>query len=229
MSRPVRHVYAAVILLIGLTAIPALARLPYGRPDRAGNPPLMNTCGTGPGNCHSPDVGLCDANPAGMVEILPDGGAWPECYACGQTYNFKVKVTDNGPTKKRWGFEVGAQYEDGVNNDKRAGVIDNNGGPTRKVTSDDGMRDFIVHDSGSPAGDGTYENQVGGAEWKFKWTAPACNETNTSMCFYASGVAADADGGRGGDCVYLATRCLDPCPVRNVKKSWGKMKREYKP
>lgn len=231
MGRMFRHVYVAVILLSGLLALPALARLPYGRPDRAGNPPTNVTCAMA--GCHTPQA--CDANPAGMVEILPDGGAMPDCYTCGQTYNFKVKVTDNGPTKKRWGFSVGAQYEDGVNNDLRAGTIANNGSPTRKVTSDDGNRDFIVHDAnaaaadGAIAGDGTYENQTGGAEWKFKWTAPPCNGTVTSMCFYATAVAADAFGDRAGDCTYQTTLCLDPCAVGTSKKTWGAVKRDYKP
>ncbi len=221
-----RHICAAFILLVAAaSAVPALARLPFARPDRAKNPPLNMTCSDA--GCHTPAV--C-ADPAGRVEVL----GVPECYEPGREYTLRVKVTDSDPNKRRWGFQVGVQYDAGADDASNltAGTLANAANqPTRKVTSTDGLRDFITHDSeyqmGTPqAADGTYPAQAGGAEWSFKWTAP--NASDFGVCFYVAGVSANNLDNRTGDCTYTNKYCIPKCaPTSTVPRSWGSVKDQF--
>jgi hypothetical protein len=223
-----RHVVAAALVLALVPTLwkTAMALSGGATPDKSNNPRKVGgiiqpaeTCNRA--GCHTT---LPAAGCTGMVEIL----GLPGCYAAGQVYNLQIKVTDANAT--RWGFEVGAQYDEGNHHDYfSAGSIDNAAGArTQKVTSADGQRSFITHDPASAAGDGTYPGQAASATWDFKWTAPGIGDRQTRICFYVAGLAADNDEGRAGDCTYNTKVCINPCgPVDTKKSTWGDVKSQY--
>src|SRR5207249_10415725 len=97
---------------------------------------------------------------------------------------------------------------------------------TQSVTSADNQRSFITHDD---AAGGTKAGTAGPASWDFNWTAPGVNARQTQVCFYVAGVAANNDELRGGDCVYNAKVCLNPCGAVGVKPTtWGSIKKTFR-
>src|SRR5262252_5445003 len=112
IPRPqLRHVLALLLMLVATPLVWQTARaLSAGAtPDKANNPRKVGgvvqpaeTCNKS--GCHT----TLPANGCtGKVEIL----GLPGCYVAGQTYNLQVKVTD--AFARRWGFEVGVQYNEG--------------------------------------------------------------------------------------------------------------------
>ena len=188
--------------------------------DKANNPPANVTCTKS--GCHDTPGGAGN----GKVEVI----GLPTCYEAGKTYDLKVRITDPDTTRKRWGFEVGAQYSEGNQWDAvGAGTIDNAAGArTKKLTSVDSQRNFITHDKSSTNGDGTYAGTASPAEWAFKWTAPGGTMRQTKVCFYVAGLAADNSGDESGDRTYTNKFCLDPCAATATHEgSWGRLKVHY--
>ena len=54
---------------------------------------------------------------------------------------------------------------------------------------------------------GTFQNQTGGAQWTFNWTAPATNVGTVTL--YAAGNQANSDGTEFGDQIYTTTSTVD--------------------
>lgn len=232
-----RHVCASLIVF-GVLSVPlmrgsALARLPRPTPDRVNNPgrttpPEFSTCGDaachggGPtANCGMPTVEIKQAN----------GDAWPPaCYDGGQVFNLTVTVTDPDTTRKRWGFAVGVQYNEGNSMDGvQAGTLDNDGGLTAKVDAPAGGRHQIGHDNSKSDGtwNGTYQGKAGSATWPFKWTAPTSHQT--PVRFYLCGVAADNDGSDSGDRTCCRTYDINPCTTPLEGRTWGSLKIRHRP
>jgi hypothetical protein len=223
-----RHLAASLLILGGAAFVwhNAQALSAGATPDKSNNPRMVGGVVKPPETCSK--SGCHDGPPAscaGKVEVL----GLPGCYVPGQVYDLSVKVTDANAT--RWGFEVGAQYSEGNQQDyNSAGSIDNDpAARTQKVTSADGQRSFITHSKASANGDGTYPGQAGSATWNFKWTAPGAADRQTTVCFYVAGLAADNDGTTDGDCTYNTTVCVDPCgPTPTHRTTWGEVKTRYK-
>ncbi|MBI1799749.1 MAG: hypothetical protein HYR73_08685 [Candidatus Eisenbacteria bacterium] len=235
-----RHV-AATLMVLGACAVvwqTARAFSAGATADKANNPRKdaggvvqpPETCNKS--GCHTPPTAGCDPN--GKVEIL----GLPTCYEAGKCYDLSIKITDKDA--RRWGFEVGAQYNEGnQHNFEGAGAIDktdcagNDTQRTQKIPSADGLRSFITHQKASPNGDGNYTNPApaalqGMVTYKFKWTAPGGTDRQTRVCFYFAGVAADNDSTRRGDCVYSDSACIEPCGATPTRRSsWGQVKVRY--
>ena len=223
-----RHVVAALLILCAIPVVweTALALSAGATADKADNPRLVGgavqppeTCSKA--GCHST---LPAAGCSGGVELL----GLPGCYVAGQAYTLTVKVTD--PSARRWGFEVGAQYSEGNQFDYvTAGTLANAAGQrTQSVTSADGQRTFITHNSASPNGDGTFAGQAASAQWSFTWTAPGGTQRQTQVCFYVAGLAGNNDDTRNGDCTYNTKVCINPCgPVPTRRSNWGEVKAHY--
>lgn len=230
IPRPqLRHVLALLLMVAATPLVWQTARaLSAGAtPDKSNNPRMVGgvvqpaeTCNKA--GCHT----TLPANGCtGQVEIL----GLPGCYVAGQTYNLQVKVTD--ASARRWGFEVGVQYNEANQwAFVSAGTLAN--APfarTQLVTSADGQRSFVTHDPASANGDGTFPGLFGAATYDFRWTAPAGAQRQTPVCFYVAGLAADNDQTRAGDCTYNAKVCLQPCgPVKTRSSSWGEVKGFYR-
>ena len=204
----------------------ALALSAGATPDKANNPRLVSGSVQPAETCSK--SGCHDTMPAagcnGSVQIL----GLPGCYVAGQTYTLDVKVTD--AQASRWGFEVGVQYNEGNQfNYVTAGTLANAAGArTQIVTSADGQRSFVTHNSASANGDGTFAGQTGSATYTFTWTAPGGAQLQTAICFYVAGLAANNNDARSGDCTYTAKVCLQPCgPVHTQSSTWGEVKSYY--
>ena len=220
------HVFATLLVCCSVVFLwrTAMALSPGATPDKSNNPRVVGgviqpaeTCSKS--GCHDTPPPAC----TGSVDVT----GLPGCYVAGQTYQLTVKVTD--PNARRWGFEIGVQYNEGNANDYySAGSIDNVAGqPTQKVTSADGQRSFITHKI-TPASDGTYAGQANAAQWNVQWTAPGGAARQTPVCVYVAGVAANNNDGRSGDCTYTKKVCLNPCgPVETKHSSWGELKVHY--
>src|SRR5438046_1161134 len=152
------HVFAALLVICSAVFLwrTAMALSAGATPDKSNNPRAVGgvvqpaeTCSKS--GCHDTPPASCTGN----VDVT----GLPGCYVAGQVYQLTVKVTD--PNARRWGFEVGIQYNEGNANDYySAGSIDNVAGqPTQKVTSADGQRSFITHKI-APASDGTFAGQA---------------------------------------------------------------------
>ncbi len=225
----IHHVFATLLVVCSAALMwrGALAKINNATMDKANNPRMVSgvvkpaeTCSKS--GCHDSPPATC----SGKVEIT----GLPACYVAGQAYNLTVKVTD--PNARRWGFEVGAQYNEGNANDyTSAGSIANVAGqPTTTVNSDDGLRSFITHNGAatSPNGDGTYAGQANAAQWNLKWTAPGGTDRQTPICFYVAGLAGNNDGTTDGDCTYTTKVCMNPCGATSTKRSsWGELKVHY--
>jgi hypothetical protein len=224
------HAFATLLVLLAAVFLwrTALALSAGATPDKSNNPRMVGGVVQPPETCSK--SGCHDTQPTtgcnGKVEIT----GLPGCYVAGQTYNLTIKVTD--ANARRWGFEVGAQYTEGNQWDYvSAGSIDNVAGQrTKKVTSADGQRSFITHNSGpnSPNGDGTFAGQAGSAQWNFTWTAPGGTARQTQVCFYVAGLAGNNDQTSDGDCTYNTKVCVQPCgPVETRHSTWGEVKVRY--
>jgi len=218
------RVHAPRVIGILITALAAVAMswgiasalLPKAAADRTNSPPLNVTCNKS--GCHTPPPGADQ----GSIEVT----GVPACYQPGQKYTITVKVSD--PTATRWGFEISAQYSEGNEFDNySAGTLATIAGQrTALVPSADGLRQFISHDAESADGDGTYETQATSAQWNVEWTAPTTR--TTQVCFYAAGIAANANGGRTGDRTYTKKICTQSCqPVPTRHHTWGEVKERF--
>jgi len=210
--------FAAAILAGGPRLRSALATVPTPPAGTTGAPSESNC-----GSCHSGNSG----NQVFEITILPPATS----YVPGNTYNIAVGIDDAGMV--RWGFEATVLKN---SDDTMAGtfstIID-----THVTTNASGGRTYVCHTTNgvtSPSDppdeqDGTWWSTVpnGPAAWAFQWTAPA--QGTGPVTIYASGVAADGDGGSTGDNGYVAQLTLNEEVTTAVESTtWGKIKNLYR-
>jgi hypothetical protein len=188
------------ILLTSLLAIFILVSAMIPEKSSSGAPPSHTgapgelTCGTT--DCH--DDNTPNSGTAQLQIICADGSS---AYVPGQTYTFRVKITDTGVM--RFGFQVTAL--DAATNlpggsftitDKINTQLMRN---YRQLTD----RRYVTYTF-----DGTDAVSTGIGEWAFNWTAPA---TNTgAVIFYVAAVSGDDDDTDQGDHVYTTTFTFPP-------------------
>ncbi|MFZ1702470.1 MAG: choice-of-anchor V domain-containing protein, partial [Pyrinomonadaceae bacterium] len=119
----------------------------------------------------------------------------PATYTPGATYQITVRHITQDPTRIRWGFELTS-----LSGSERAGTLVNTSNLTQTI--DEFARQYIEH-----SGDGTFNNQSGGAEWTFNWTAPVENVGTIDL--WAAGNQANGDGSADGDQIYTAMTSIE--------------------
>src|SRR5678815_2011559 len=209
--------FAAAILASAPRLKSAVAELPTPPAATTGAPSESNC-----GSCHSGNSG----NQLFEITVIPPVTS----YIPGNTYNIAVGIDDAGMV--RWGFEATVLKN---SDDTMAGTFSTIIDP-HVTTKASGGRTYACHTTNgvtSPSDppdeqDGTWWSTVpnGPAAWAFQWTAPA--EGTGPVTIYASGVAADGDGGSDGDNGYVAQLTLteaSPTPVTTT--TWGKIKSLY--
>ncbi|HEX8335079.1 MAG TPA: choice-of-anchor V domain-containing protein, partial [Pyrinomonadaceae bacterium] len=164
--------------------------------DNAANPHARAySAGPPAGFTHAPgelDCSDCHTVPAQSGGTLALGV--PDRYTPGQTYDITVTHASADPTRLRWGFQMTAL--DAA--DQKAGAFAPSDGHTRVINGEGPFpsREYVEHTSA-----GTFPGQQSGANWSFKWTAPA--EDVGPVTFYLAGNQADGDGSSAGDNIYF--------------------------
>lgn len=188
MSFQVSRSAVAFIFATGLTllAVGVIGESMYssGVPDGLTGAPGENSCL----NCHS------GTSAEGQMHL----SGLPQYYDPGATYAVTVSLEE--PDQQRWGFELTAVSSDGSAAGSFA-VTD----PVNTVLSDnpEPNRDYVKHTAA-----GTYDGTVGGpVTWQVDWTAP--DSAIGQVTLYAAGVAANGDGGLGGDFTFLTSRATE--------------------
>ena len=142
-------------------------------------PPTGRTGAPGEQTCASASCHTGTVNSgSGSVDISFSGGG---VYEAGETYDVSVVVNDSG---SKFGFEMVALDANG----NGVGTFDVNGASNVAVRTVGG-KEYIHHRSAPSTN--TFD---------FKWIAPA--EDAGTVTFYASGNAANGNGGRTGDAIY---------------------------
>jgi hypothetical protein len=164
-------------VIVGI-AITSFVLYPDGSPGgRTGSPGDGGATCTG---CHS---GSSQDAANWITSDIPVSG-----YVPGQTYTITASATHVGAGK--FGFEVTAED---LANAKKGTFVITDAAQTKKVNANAA----VTHTSGgtTPSGDSK--------SWSFNWTAPASG--TGSVKFYGAFNAANADGGTGGDQIYLSS------------------------
>lgn len=211
-------VLAVTVLAGGPRLRSALAEVPTPPAARTGAP-SESDCSS----CHSGNSG----SQVFEITVLPPVTS----YIPGNTYNIAIGIDDAGMV--RWGFEATALKD---SDDTMAGTFSTIIDP-HVTTKASGGRTYACHTTNgvtSPSDppavqDGTWWSTVpnGPAAWAFQWTAPA--QGAGSVTIYASGVAANGDGGDAGDNGYVAQLTLTEAPPTSVTTTtWGKIKSLYR-
>src|SRR5215510_15773263 len=122
----------------------------------------------------------------------------PANYSPGQSV--PVTVTINQAGRALFGFELTALNDQG----QKAGDLVSNDGRTQLVNGMGGFagRQYIQHSFS-----GIVANTPNQNTWTFTWNAPAQNAGRVT--FYASGLAADANGSVSGDLTYTISRSIN--------------------
>jgi len=162
-------------------------------------PPAGFTGAPGESTCTACHVG---PTTGGTFTIMQQ----PANYTPGQTYQIVVRHQNSNPSQHRWGFQLTA-----LAGGNMAGTFADPGGGLTQVVGGVG-RDYIEHTSA-----GTFNGQLGGAQWTFNWTAPPINLG--PVTFYAAGNQANGDGTSTGDRIITATATSDPPVTQPSVKS----------
>ena len=141
--------------------------------------PGQTTCASG--NCHN----SYPLN-SGSGEIFIEG---PTTYNPGEIINFTIYINQNN--QDRWGFEL-CSLTDEMN---QGGIINNIDIENTSISSTSGITYLKQTNSG------TYNGYQNGVEWGFEWEAPTTNLG--PITFYFSGNAANGNGTRTGDYIYI--------------------------
>jgi uncharacterized repeat protein (TIGR01451 family) len=164
--------------------------------DNAANPRARAySAGPPAGYTHAPgelDCSDCHTTPSQSAGTLTLQA--PQKYTPGQTYDITVAHSTADLTRIRWGFELTAL--DAA--DQKAGTLASADDLTQVVNSQGPFpaRQYVEHTS-----KGTFPGQQNGANWTFKWTAPA--EDVGAVTFYVAGNQANGDGNSSGDNIYF--------------------------
>lgn len=171
--------------------------------DNAANPRVhANFSGPPPGFTRAPGELACDdchTNPpqsSGTISL-----SVPPNYTPGQSYNITVTHNTTDASRKRWGFELTALDA----TDQKAGTLTALDGFTQ-VRNNEGpfpSRQYIEQTT-----PGSFQSQLFGASWTFRWTAPS--QDVGVVTFYVAGNQANDDGNLSGDVVYFTFVASQP-------------------
>ncbi|HKQ56787.1 MAG TPA: choice-of-anchor V domain-containing protein [Candidatus Eisenbacteria bacterium] len=189
MHRGFARLAAAAVLLTGASLAFAFST----------GPPASRTGATAIGGLPAEsDCTLCHGSftlnePGATLEIL----GVPVHYEPGVTYVLKVRMASAFPLPRRWGFEITAVREA---NGQGAGTFDVTGVSGIQVVNGIGTfasRRYVEHNF-----EGTYDEDPGPVEWKFRWRAP---DTDLGrIAFFCAGNAANSNNTTSGDHIYTA-------------------------
>ncbi|MDQ3585411.1 MAG: PQQ-dependent sugar dehydrogenase [Acidobacteriota bacterium] len=141
-----------------------------------------------PGEFRCDECHVFDGAPSGAIML----GA-PSSYVPGQTYQMTVTVSNNHPSRRRWGFQLTAVDDSG----ERAGTLESLGDGLTQVimgTVSGAVRQYVEHTSA-----GTFDGQQNSATWTFRWIAPATDIG--PVTFYAAGNGANGNNNSDGDSI----------------------------
>lgn len=129
-------------------------------------------------NCHSGTATTATPSQAAITSTIPAAG-----YTPGTTYTITATVNYTG--RSMFGFQISPQNSAGT----KLGTLINTGSQTKLV----GSSKYITHTQAGISGSNT-------KSWTFDWTAPAAG--TGAVTFYGAFMAANNNGGTGGDIVY---------------------------
>lgn len=185
-----------VLAVIGLVSLLSRSQgLGFRNFDiRTQSPAHANNCGS----CHTGGGAV-----GGMaIQVFDQTNNAVSSYAANTTYNIVVAMTDINATVG--GFQLEC-LEDGVNTVKVGSFTA--GAGTRVTTI--GAFEVIEHSTPNAfSNNPPIGNSTG---WNFTWTSPAT--AGSSLTFYASGNAANGNGGTSGDDGYATSTSLTSLPV----------------
>jgi uncharacterized protein (TIGR03437 family) len=162
----------------------------------AEGPPAGATGGFGEPNCTDCHTGTAVNAGGGKVTITVSAPS----YTSGGTYT--ITVTDFDSTQRRWGFELSARTQAGM----QAGTLQvGSDGLTQIVPSFNGIQ-YITHTL-SGTRNGTRDTGSG-VSFTFTWVAP--DVSAGPVVFNAAGNAANGDGTQFGDHIYTTSLTLPP-------------------
>ena len=141
--------------------------------------PGQTTCASG--NCHNSYT----LN-SGSGEIHING---PSIYSPGEIYNFTLNI--NQANQDRWGFEL-CSLTDEMD---QGGIINLTDNINTQISLTSGLT-YLKQTT-----NGTFDGQPNIAEWGFEWEAPMVGMG--PITFYFSGNAANGNGTRTGDYIYI--------------------------
>jgi uncharacterized protein (TIGR03437 family) len=159
-------------------------------------PPPEHTGGFGEYTCAFCHIGT-EVN-AGPGRVVISGV--PTAYTSGAVYPITVRVEDPGPGRMRWGFQLSARTQGGL----QAGNLAPADGLTKLADTFNNVQ-YIEHTL-----DGTRFGRTGGADFVFNWTAP--EQTAGPVVFHAAGNAADGSFSELGDRIYTTSIIVPPPP-----------------
>jgi hypothetical protein len=200
-SRAITAICDLKIVIVLLLSVVAVAVVLFS--DNAANPRVhANFSGPPPGFTRAPGELACDdchTNPpqsSGTISL-----SVPPNYTPGQSYDITVTHNTTDTSRKRWGFELTALDA----SDQKAGILTPLDGFTQ-VRNNEGpfpSRQYIEQTT-----PGSFQSQLFGASWTFRWTAPS--QDVGVVTFYVTGNQANDDGNLSGDVVYFTFAASQP-------------------
>ncbi|MDA0204709.1 MAG: hypothetical protein O2795_05095 [Acidobacteria bacterium] len=160
-------------------------------------PPSEHTGGFGEETCTECHIDTpVNTGPGGIII----SGA-PIAYMSGVVYPITVRVEDPGADRMRWGFQLSARTQGGV----QAGNLTPTDGFTQLAETFNNIQ-YIEHTE-----DGTRLGMSAGADFLFNWTAP--DTVVGPVVFNAAGNASNASGDEFGDRIYSTALTVPPPPA----------------
>lgn len=180
-----KKVFIAITAVVaGLVVFSASTQQGHGNPSGApagasGSPAdggiATGTCGRS--SCHN----VATTQQPGMITSnIPNTG-----YVPGQTYTITGTITV--ANKVKWGFQMSPQNNAGQ---LQGQIVVTNSTDTKIVSTK-----YITHKTAGTGGQGT-------RSWSFDWVAPTAG--TGAVTIYGSFLAANNDGGDGGDLVFAS-------------------------
>ncbi len=160
---------------------------------KAGSPTDQATCQ----NCHYSGLG----SGATITSNIPASG-----YIPGNTYTITASVTDINSSK--FGFEITSENDNAVS--AKAGTFLITDPVETKHTNNNSA---VTHKA---AGTGTSTNTK---SWNMDWIAPGFASSTGGVVFYASFLAANGDGGNGGDIYHSTTLTVNESTGTSINEN----------
>lgn len=163
-------------------------------------PPSGYTGGFSEPNCTACHSTFAVNSGAGSVSI-----AAPANYTTGTAYTITVTVSD--PNQMRWGFELSARTQSGL----QAGTLVAGADGFTQRLADIGSVQYISHTF-----DGTRPGTTAGVSFAFQWTAP--DGSSGPVIFHAAGNAANGNLANTGDRIYTTSATSQPQSPSSTKR-----------
>ena len=168
--------YFFYILIFSLQILYGYSNNP---PNGRTGAPGQTTCASG--NCHN----SYPLN-SGPGEMIIDGTS---SYIPGEILNFTLLISH--PNQNRWGFQLCSL----TNEMEEGGIINLTDDNNTQISSTSGIT-YLKQTT-----NGTFNGQQNLVEWDFEWEAPMAG--TGPVTFYFSGNAANGNGTRSGDYIYI--------------------------